>query len=88
MGDNSGLYYLPMVHLGSVVAVLACNGDLKSDESYLPIGGLRDTIRISHIDFAFNRPMCFSGMRLMDNKGKQCLATEERFMSTNTFIQA
>jgi YD repeat-containing protein len=53
MRDSSGLHYLLSDHLRSVVAVLDSNGDLESDERYLPFGGSRDSTGLSQTDFAF-----------------------------------
>jgi YD repeat-containing protein len=53
MRDSSGLHYLLSDHLGSFVAILDDNGDLESDERYLPFGGSRDSTGISQTGFAF-----------------------------------
>jgi hypothetical protein len=47
MRDSSRLRYLLTDHLGSVIAVQDNNGDLESDERYLPFGGSRDSTSIS-----------------------------------------
>ncbi len=41
MNDGNGLKYLLTDHLGSVVAVTDDQGNLVSEQRYLPFGGVR-----------------------------------------------
>jgi RHS repeat-associated protein len=88
MRDSSGLHYLMTDHLGSVAAVLDENGDLESDERYLPFGGLRDSTGISQTDFGFTGQRNLTDVGLMDYNARWYLPSVGRFISADPVVPA
>jgi RHS repeat-associated protein len=86
MRDGDGLHYLLTDHLGSVVGMLDSNGDLETDERYLPFGGLRDTSGITETDFAFTGQRNMSDVGLMDYNARWYSPSIGRFISPDSLV--
>ncbi|MBL8099772.1 MAG: hypothetical protein JNK81_11360 [Anaerolineales bacterium] len=89
MNDGSGLKYLLTDHLGSVVVITDDEGDLISQQRYLPFGGVR-TIPNSPIT---NTDYGYTGQRnldedlgLMDYKARFYSPVLNRFIQPDTII--
>jgi RHS repeat-associated protein len=88
MNDGSGLKYLLTDHLGSTNVVLDADGDLLSQQRYLPFGEVR-TIPNSPIlqtDFGYTGQRNLSGTGLMDYRARFYSQSLGRFIQPDSII--
>jgi RHS repeat-associated protein len=86
--DGTDTYYLLTDHLGSVVAVADSEGDLVSEQRYLPYGEGRFTPGITETDFGFTGQRNLAAVGLMDYHARWYRAGFGRFVSADSIILA
>jgi RHS repeat-associated protein len=84
--DGEGLHYLLTDHLGSIVGVLDGNGDIESEQRYLPYGGPRYSPDIAETDFAFTGQRSLEAVGLMDYNARWYSPIFSRFISADMVI--
>ncbi len=90
MKDASGMKYLLTDHLGSVDVVTDANGNLLSQQRYLPFGEVRTDDfapgTISQTDFAYTGQRDLPDLGLMDYKARFYDAALARFTQPDSII--
>jgi RHS repeat-associated protein len=88
MNDGDGLKYLLTDHLGSVVAVTDDEGNLVSQQRYLPFGGVRSDINdITQTDYGYTGQRNLdSNIGLMDYKARFYSPVLNKFIQPDTIV--
>lgn len=88
MNDGSGLKYLLTDHLGSVVAVTDDEGNLISQQRYLPFGGIRNDINdITQTDYGYTGQRNLdTNIGLMDYKARFYSPLLNRFIQPDSIV--
>jgi RHS repeat-associated protein len=87
MDDGSGLKYLLADHLGSTVGVTDSDGELISQQRYLPFGEIRNVgVSITQTDFGYTGQRNLPDTGLMDYKTRMYDPYLKRFIQPDTIV--
>ncbi len=88
MNDGTNLYYFLTDHLGSVMAVADTDGELVSEQRYMPFGQVRTDVGtlVTQTDFGYTFQRNMPDMGLMDYKARFYDANIGRFVQPDSIV--